>query len=101
MSSTSFKSVNESHVILQIAQAYVINDGNVTNATVLFDTGSDRSYISSSLVRKVGPKWVGAQQISYAAFGNDKPGKSHLRNIYEINLKGLQTENEPLPILCN
>ena len=98
MSSTSFKSVNESHVILQIAQAYVINDGNVTNATVLFDTGSDRSYISRSLVRKVGPKWVGAQQISYAAFGNDKPGKSHLRNIYEINLKGLQTENEPLPI---
>ena len=70
MSSTSFKSVNESHVILQIAQAYVINDGNVTNATVLFGTGSDRSYISSSLVRKVGPK----------------PGKNHLRNIYEINL---------------
>ena len=55
--------------------------------TVLFDTGSDRSYVSSRLVKRVEPEWVGTQQISYSAFGTDHGGKSELRNLFHVNLK--------------
>ena len=55
--------------------------------TVLFDTGSDRSYVSSRLVKGVEPEWVGTQQISYSAFGTDHGGKSELRNLFHVNLK--------------
>ena len=56
--------------------------------TVLFDTGSDRSYdVSSRLVKRVEPEWVGTQQISYSAFGTDRGGKCELRNVFHVNLK--------------
>ena len=55
--------------------------------TLLFDTGSDRSYVSSRLVKRVEPEWVGTQQISYSAFGTDLGGKSELRNLFHVNLK--------------
>ena len=55
--------------------------------TVLFDTGSDRSYVSSRLVKRVEPEWVGTQQISYSAFGTYHGGKSELRNLFHVNLK--------------
>ena len=55
--------------------------------TLLFDTGSDRSYVSSRLVKRVEPEWVGTQQISYSAFGTDHGGKSELRNLFHVNLK--------------
>ena len=55
--------------------------------TVLFDTGSDRSYVSSRLVKRVEPEWVGTQPISYSVFGTDHGGKSELRNLFHVNLK--------------
>ena len=55
--------------------------------TLLFDTGSDRSYVSSRLVKRVEPEWVGTQPISYSAFGTYHGGKSELRNLFHVNLK--------------
>ena len=55
--------------------------------TVLFDTGSDRSYVSGRLVKRVEPEWVGTQQLSYSAFGTDHGRKSELRNLFHVNLK--------------
>ena len=55
--------------------------------TVLFDTDSDRSYVSSRLVKRVEPEWVGTQPTSYSAFGTDHGGKSELRNLFHVNLK--------------
>ena len=54
--------------------------------TVIFDTGSDRSYVSSRLVKRVEPEWVGTQPISYSAFGTDHGGKGELRNLSHVNL---------------
>ena len=48
----------------------------VIDATVLFDTGSDHSYITTDSVRKVGPEWLDAQPMSYAAFRTGKPSVS-------------------------
>ena len=38
-------------------------------ATLLFDSGSDRSYVSKDLVAKVRPKWVRRSSVSFSTFG--------------------------------
>ena len=77
-------------VLLQSVRVKVHGVGSVVDATVLFDTGSDRSYITTDLVRKVGPEWLDAQPMSYAAFGTGKPSVSELRNIYNVILESSQ-----------
>ena len=87
-SNVQSNSENSKRVILQTA------DGTASGCTgksgivsVLFDTGSDRSYLSSRLVKRVEPEWVGTQPIAYSAFGTDHGGKSELRNLFHVNLK--------------
>ena len=55
------------------------------HCTVLFDSGSDRSYVSAELVKKVGFPWSGGEEVSYATFGGFKSG-TQTRNKYELRL---------------
>ena len=55
---------------------------------ILFDTGSDKSYISEALVGKIGPEWVESQCVSYAAFGSSQISNAEHRNLYNVTLKG-------------
>ena len=92
-------------VLLQSVRVKVHGVGGVVDATVLFDTGSDRSYITTDLVRKVGPEWLDAQPMSYAAFGTGKPSVSELRNIYNVILESSQGSGHSLhctevPVIC-
>ena len=48
-------------------------------ANVLLDTGSDRSYVTSSLVKKINLVFVQSDHVSYAVFGE--------RNVYSINTR--------------
>ena len=61
-------------------------NGMCSEATLLFDSGSDKSYVSSKFVRKVRPTWVSSEQISYSSFGGSKCSKSTPCNIYDVNL---------------
>lgn len=61
------------------------NNGKYSEATLLFDSGSDKSYVSSKFVRKVRPTWVSSEQISYSAFGGSSSKSTHC-NIYNLNL---------------
>nr|XP_027223346.1 uncharacterized protein LOC113815482 [Penaeus vannamei] len=63
--------------------------GACCEATLLFDTGSDRSYVSSNLVKKVKPKWVSSEPVSYAAFGGSKSPPGKQSNIFDLQLVGL------------
>ena len=91
LASSTVASSVEAHskkVILQTAYVTVSGTGGRTDSvTVLFDTGSDRSYISSCSVKCVEPEWVGAQPIAYSAFGTTCGGKAELRNLFQVNLK--------------
>ena len=81
------KQAAHASVILQTA--YVEATGHTRKkckVTVLFDTGSDRSYISSKLVKQIDPEWAGAQHVAYSAFGSDCGGSSELRNLFHIEL---------------
>ena len=71
----SRKQAAHASVILQTA--YVEATGHTRKkckVTVLFDTGSDRSYISSKLVKQIDPEWAGAQHVAYSAFGSSAVG---------------------------
>lgn len=79
------KEVNRT-CVLQTAKVRLYgNKGQCVTATVLFDTGSDRSYVTSSLVRKVRPKWMGSEPITYSAFGSKMP-KNHTCNLFDLTL---------------
>ena len=68
-------SVHRSSVsFLPIATVKVKGErGKWVEATLLFDSGSDQSYVSRSLVRKTKPKWVRNAQSKFSSFG----GHSH------------------------
>ena len=79
--------------------------GGVVVATVLFDTGSDHSYITMDLVRKVDSEWLDAQPMSDAAFGTGKPSVSEFCNIYNVILENSQGSGHSLhcmevPVIC-
>lgn len=60
----------------------------MSEETLLFESGSDRSYISSALTKKIGPKWVSSQPVSYSAFGAGKACGENMRNIFQVGLQG-------------
>ena len=61
--------------------------------TILLDTGCDRSYICSALVRRVEPRWVESKMLSYAPFGSKESGKCALRNVFSLDLVGTSKNN--------
>ena len=100
------KDSNTKRVILQTTNVTASGcTGKSGIFTVLFDTGTDRSYVSSRLVKRVEPEWVGTQPISYSVFGTDHGGKSELRNLFHVNLKCADESYVSLfateiPIIC-
>lgn len=80
-------------VVSQLARVKLLGPKGSVQATVLLDSGSDRTYVSSKLVHRLGLKWVGSTELRYAVFGGGH-SSTLLRNIYELNVKGL---NEPMP----
>ena len=61
---------------LQTASISVVcPDGRRVTATALLDSGADRSYVTSSLVRKVKPHFVSRTDIRYAPFGCNQPSQ--------------------------
>lgn len=85
--------------LLQIAEVRVKGEKCALKANLLFDSGSDRSYISSSLVGKVKPKRVGQELISVSLFGDPKPHAPKMKKIYEIKLLNEDNVEENLIVM--
>ena len=70
--STPLGDMSASHpsVALQFARVIVHGSQGVTEATVMFDTGSDRSYVTQDLANRVKPKWVDSEPVAFASFGS-------------------------------
>ena len=92
------------NIIMQVAQVEVMGKEGPVKATVLFDTGSDRTYVSSKLVRQVDPEFVSSEMVQYAAFGAVKANRAELKNLYRLEFRGssdveavVATE---IPVIC-
>ncbi|XP_064650056.1 uncharacterized protein LOC135501732 [Lineus longissimus] len=74
--------------MLQTAKVLVQGqNGKSACIRMLFDTGADTTYVSASLVKKLEPEWITARSVSYAAFGEDKPSSSKIRNVYKLGVQ--------------
>ncbi|KAG1672966.1 snRNA-activating protein complex subunit 3 [Nymphon striatum] len=73
-------------------------------ATLLFDSGSDRSYVSSELVREVKPQFLRITDTKFSTFG----GRSHnsKSKLFDLCVKGSTTEKQvkfhvsEVPVIC-
>ena len=92
-SSLSSSVKTQTDVLLQTIKVPVRGKGRQVEAVVLFDTGSDKSYISKELVDKIAPEWVESKNLSFASFGTNLPSPPENRNVYNVMLQG-QGENE-------
>ena len=70
--------------VLPTATVSVMSASGPVKATLIFDSGSDRTYVSEQLMRKVQAKWKGSCDMSYAAFGGGK--SSSTCNMYEFDV---------------
>ena len=73
--------------VLPTARVWVQGEKGSVQATLLFDSGSDRSYVTSSLAKRVGAKWLGEQNSSYAVFGGGKSVTCR-RNLVQMTVSG-------------
>ena len=63
--------------VLPPAKAKVYGEkGMCIEATLLFDSGSDKSYVSSRFAKRIKPTWATSEQISYSAFGGGNSSKA-------------------------
>ena len=78
--------------------------GNV-DATLLFDSGSDRSYVTRDLVSRVQPTRVRNQETLFSTFG----GRSHRAKskVYSLDLSSERTNDKKVgtdlaevPVIC-
>jgi hypothetical protein len=90
VSHTGLATVVNKSVLMQVVPVLVKGCNGLVKANVLFDSGSDRSYVSSGLVRRVRPSFKGSESVSYATFGSSKASRGQLRNVYSLELTGLQ-----------
>ncbi len=77
--------------VMQTARVKVLGSRGLveTEATVLFDSGSDRSYVTSALVKKVKPKWIRSEQVCYASFGGGKSPEGKISNVHQLDVLGV------------
>ena len=84
----SLPSKNDSYsTVLQTTQARVKNHkGQTLNAEVIFDLASDRSYVTSTLVKRCGLEYTGLESLSRAAFGEKCYPKPNMNFTYDLEL---------------
>ena len=73
--------------------------------TLLFDSGSDRSYVTKEIVSKVKPKYVRSTDVSFSTFGGVRSRGSRSK-VFALTLKGerggseVSVELPEVPVIC-
>ncbi|XP_042891950.1 uncharacterized protein LOC122266306 [Penaeus japonicus] len=88
---------NVTKTVLQTAQVSVVGpDGRRFEATVLFDSGADRSYVTSKFVKRVKPKWVKSESVQNSVFGGAK--STTTSNLYNLQITDLTGSSQSLVV---
>ena len=78
----------QTRTALPIVEVVVASCHNkVVKAKLMLDSGSDKTYVTSALVQKIQPQFVGTESVQYAAFG-EKKSTSGVKNVYSLNIQG-------------
>ena len=79
---------SNSDVVMQVLKLEVRGRSGIVEANVLFDSGSDRSYVTSDLVSQVDPEFCLMERVAFSSFGSHTASKDEMRNIYNLELRG-------------
>jgi hypothetical protein len=97
---------DKTFTVLQTAKVLVCGEKTV-EATLMFDSGSDRTYVTTDLVKRAKLKPHSSVDISYAPFGGGKSGIQS-RNVYRVRARGAygsrglqQFVATEVPIICS
>lgn len=96
---------DSSNVVMQVLKLEVRGRNGIVEANVLFDSGADRTYVSSDLVNQIDPEFQRSERVAFCSFGNGKASKEELRNIYSLELRGSKTgcgviAATEVPVVC-
>ena len=83
--------------LLCMAQATMYPSNQKVN--ILFDSGSDRSYMTSACLKRIGSVPMRKEAISVSLFGESKPNSSHLRNVHQVSLRTLKGPIENMSVI--
>ena len=90
--------------VLQTARIRLQTDSGIVLATALFDSGSDRSYATSSLVQKCSPSLVSHVSLQFASFACHSPNAKQCAlytfNVYDANDSVFALNAFEIPVIC-
>ena len=76
------------HTCLQICNARILkrHGESYQVVNIMLDSGSDRSYATSTLIKKVKPIRLGQVNVAFNSFGNEHTSKQKIRSIFTLDL---------------
>ena len=87
------------NVLLQCAMANVVNNGLSASTCVLFDSGSQRSYINSKLKTKLNLKYLRTEKLILRTFSSNEDKLQNL-DVYQVCVEGRNGVHIFLEALC-
>ena len=84
--STTLTRVGNGSVLLQTARAYAVNGSTSIPVRILFDTGSQRSYVTNDVARRLRLTPVKRDTLNLSTFGTNK-SKRQSCELYKVNIK--------------
>ena len=86
LSYAHFENKNRTTVTQVVKAKLQLKGGKIVEANVVFDGGSDLSFVAQDLVKKLDLKKSGEETFSFSGFGDAESGPRTKRKVYTLNL---------------
>jgi len=82
-------------ILMQTAKAHVLdtNADNVCLSRILFDTGSQRSYISANVRQKLKLKTIRTERVVIKTFGEDNNSKVNTLDVVQVKIRHARADD--------
>ena len=95
-----FENQNKTTVMQVVKAKLQSKGGKIVEANVLFDGGSDLSFVTQDLVKKLDLKKSGEETFSFSGFGDAESGPRTKRKVYNLELGGISVKLAGIDTLC-
>ena len=95
-----FENQNKTTVMQVVKAKLQSKGGKIVEANVLFDGGSDLSFVTQDLVKKLDLKKSGEETFSFSGFGDTESGPRTKRKVYNLELGGISVKLAGIDTLC-
>ena len=95
-----FENQNKTTVMQVVKAKLQSKGGKIVEANMLFDGGSDLSFVTQDLVKKLDLKKSGEETFSFSGFGDAESGPRTKRKVYNLELGGISVKLAGIDTLC-